>query len=750
MATNRLGLFIFGLFLFLCSSTKAQHHLPYLEIEHEEDWAKIDVTQLKATYTFQSLLGDLDLHYTISNHSNDSVDVNFIYPHHRDQNLYRFSATINERTIELQSKPIRLVRQEIKQLTQRQNTLGIAPPYIRLELGKIPPQTLFTVVVSYTTLIPYAAGYYQFSLPERISKRSRSYTETFQATKSLKAYAMETEEQFTANGQLAFQSVILNGEEKTHPVKQTAFTINKTSPSATDFKYTYQTNAMLTNHQSIHIDGCDYMLGEIYPPAEIDSTILKPREYIFILDASGSMKGKPLEAAKELIRNVLNQLTGSDRFAIIFYGIKQTETSQQTLMATPDNISKAMALIDQTQAKGGLQLNDALQSLSNYRLQPNYNRIVTIVSDGKMTIESNIHLALKTHARYAQFFILGIGNDIDYRTMNFLALTTGYSPFIIDQPENIPQRINEFEKRILTPLLRNIRLQSSIMDLDATYPKNFNSFLSNEPLHFVTKDCHKNYPKQFSILGTNGSVSFDKTILIPTKQTEALSKAIQFYWVKQAIDYLLKEEDRCGERCKKDGRYRKTIEEIGTHHNVSTPYNLFIQNYGATQGYNDYDSDGDQVMDWQDNCPFERGDSAGKGCPDHRLNPTERIQKIESQSNSLLYFVEFDFDKAKIRPEDSEKLDQLSRLFKENPTLEFTLIGHTDAFGTEEHNNQLSYQRAKAVKDYLILRGIQADRIQLIAKGAKELKHPECAIAEQCSDWKNFENRRVIINIKKD
>lgn len=72
----------------------------------------------------------------------------------------------------------------------------------------------------------------------------------------------------------------------------------------------------------------------------------------------------------------------------------------------------------------------------------------------------------------------------------------------------------------------------------------------------------------------------------------------------------------------------------------------------------------------------------------------------------------YDFDKATLRPESEEALDELVKLLADNPNITIEMASHTDRVGTEEYNLDLSERRAKAVIDYLISKGIAPERLQ--------------------------------------
>ncbi|MDE6489150.1 MAG: OmpA family protein, partial [Paramuribaculum sp.] len=82
----------------------------------------------------------------------------------------------------------------------------------------------------------------------------------------------------------------------------------------------------------------------------------------------------------------------------------------------------------------------------------------------------------------------------------------------------------------------------------------------------------------------------------------------------------------------------------------------------------------------------------------------------------------YDFDKATLRPESKEALDQLVGMLRDNPNITIEMTSHTDRIGTDDYNIDLSKRRAKAVVDYLIEAGIAPDRLQFHGFGKSRPK----------------------------
>ena len=79
---------------------------------------------------------------------------------------------------------------------------------------------------------------------------------------------------------------------------------------------------------------------------------------------------------------------------------------------------------------------------------------------------------------------------------------------------------------------------------------------------------------------------------------------------------------------------------------------------------------------------------------------------------SLIENVFYDFDKADLRPETKTALDELVVILNENPNVTIEMASHTDRWGSDKYNNELSQRRAQSVIDYLISKGINKERLQ--------------------------------------
>src|SRR5262249_60927713 len=89
------------------------------------------------------------------------------------------------------------------------------------------------------------------------------------------------------------------------------------------------------------------------PPHRPATELIPPREYVFILDVSGSMIGYPLDTAKHLMRDLLGRLRTSDRFNVLLSSAASSLYAEQSVEASKSQIDLAIKFIDAQNGGGG-------------------------------------------------------------------------------------------------------------------------------------------------------------------------------------------------------------------------------------------------------------------------------------------------------------------------------------------------------------------------------------------------------------
>ena len=111
--------------------------------------------------------------------------------------------------------------------------------------------------------------------------------------------------------------------------------------------------------------------------------------------------------------------------------------------------------------------------------------------------------------------------------------------------------------------------------------------------------------------------------------------------------------------------------------------------------------------------------------------------RMMTDGKFITYGITFDVGKSTIKPESMGEINRIVQLMTENPTLKFSVEGHTDSTGNAASNQTLSEQRSQAIVDKLVELGIAKDRLTAVGKGQNN------PIADNSTDEGRAKNRRV-------
>ncbi len=155
------------------------------------------------------------------------------------------------------------------------------------------------------------------------------------------------------------------------------------------------------------------------------------------------------------------------------------------------------------------------------------------------------------------------------------------------------------------------------------------------------------------------------------------------------------------------------------------------------------DSDGDSVADHEDRCPNTSGLPSNFGCPEEKPAPAKataekkEITVVREKLATAARAVQFESSKAILKDASYDVLDEVVAIMRQSASYSLSISGYTDDVGEDDENLKLSQDRAKACYDYLLFRGIKAERIRFTGFGeARPIASNETAEGRE-------QNRRV-------
>ena len=164
-----------------------------------------------------------------------------------------------------------------------------------------------------------------------------------------------------------------------------------------------------------------------------------------------------------------------------------------------------------------------------------------------------------------------------------------------------------------------------------------------------------------------------------------------------------------------------------------------LDNFEDNDGCPDLDNDGDGIADTMDKCPNEpetvNGYQDEDGCPD--TPPVVEKPVIEMGKSLIFPGVTFQSGKALLTEEAMQTLQTVYQMLRDNPTVRIEIRGYTDNYGSAAKNLDLSQKRAAAVKQFLVGKGIESNRMVAIGFGQDK------PIASNATAAGRAQNRRI-------
>ncbi|XP_029351077.1 inter-alpha-trypsin inhibitor heavy chain H5 isoform X2 [Echeneis naucrates] len=197
-----------------------------------------------------------------------------------------------------------------------------------------------------------------------------------------------------------------------------------------------------------------------------------PKNVVFVIDTSASMLGKKIRQTKDALFTILRDLRPDDRFNFISFSSKIKVWQPDRLVpVTPLTVRDAKKFILSLMPTGGTNINDAIQTgssllrryLSGPDASPNSVSLIIFLTDGRPTVGEVQSVAILGNTRSAveeQFcvFTIGIGNDVDYRLLERMALENCGMMRRIHEEADAGAMLKGFYDEIGTPLLSDIRI----------------------------------------------------------------------------------------------------------------------------------------------------------------------------------------------------------------------------------------------------------------------------------------------------
>ena len=314
----------------------------------------------------------------------------------------------------------------------------------------------------------------------------------------------------------------------------------------------------------------NHFLLMLQPPRQTRPDAIPAREYIFIVDVSGSMHGFPLDISKRLLKDLISGLKPTDRFNVLLFSGGSAVLAEESLSATPEHISQAIGFIDHQQGGGGTELLPAMQRALALKQAAGCSRTLVIATDGYVSVEEETFDLIRQNLGQANLFAFGIGSGVNRHLIEGMAHVGKGEPFIITNPEEAPAKAERFRQLIASPMLTQVKLNVTGFDAYDIEPANIPDVLSDRPV-IVFGKWRGEAKGTLTISGVTGEGRFRQNIAVDAVKPSPANDALCLLWARERIA-LLSDYNLLGA----DDKRIQEVTDLGLRYHLLTAYTSFV------------------------------------------------------------------------------------------------------------------------------------------------------------------------------
>jgi len=314
----------------------------------------------------------------------------------------------------------------------------------------------------------------------------------------------------------------------------------------------------------------NHFLLMVQPPARVRAEDIPAREYIFVFDVSGSMGGFPLDTGKALIRDLISHLRPTDTFDLILFSGDQRTMAPSSVPATPANVRRAIAIIDDERGGGGTELDAALQEAEAIPRAPNASRSVVLLTDGFIAEEREAFTRVSRNVNRTNVFAFGIGSSVNRHLIEGVARAGQGEPFIVTKPDEAAAVAARFRRYIESPVLTDVDVSFQGFDAYEVEPARQADLFAERPIVVVGK-WRGARRGTIVVTGRTPSGRFESRADVSTTSSRPENSALPLLWARSKIARLA-DVGIDGD----DARAAEEVTALGLRYSLLTRYTSFI------------------------------------------------------------------------------------------------------------------------------------------------------------------------------
>lgn len=565
---------------------------PYFAVQSDDP--SVDRLPLKSTQVEVRVLGviaDVRVVQQYRNEGTRALEARYVFPGSPRAAVYGMTVRLGDRELQAQIREKQKAQQEYQQAKSMGKTAALLEQHrenvFQMNVANILPGDVVDVELRYTELLLPTDGVYSFVFPTVVGPRyngaggSESGKGGPWVSTPYLPEGQTTRDSFALKVELQSPVPLVDIRSPSHRIElqqimqsQALVSLGAEEGQSNnrDFVLDYRLSGASFESGVLLSKGVDenFFLALIAPPAKVKSQMLVPREYIFVVDISGSMHGFPLDTAKHLLKNLVGALRPSDSFNVLLFSGSSSMLAAESQTATPANIKRALDMLDTTMGSGGTELLPALRQALAVPADPERARSFVVVTDGYVTVEREAFELVRNNLDKANLFAFGIGKSVNRQLIEGLARAGQGEPFVILNKASADEQAERFRQMIDAPVLANPQVRFDGLEVYDVEPVALPDLFAQRPLVVFGKwrgEAHGN----LLVEGHCAAGPYRVEVPIEPQMASEGNRALGYLWARHKVASLSDQETLEG-----GYTYSQAILDLGLKYSLLTAYTSFI------------------------------------------------------------------------------------------------------------------------------------------------------------------------------
>ena len=565
---------------------------PYFFVEGADpDPDSFPLKETKVSSQINGVIADTYVTQTYTNEGKTPINAKYIFPASTKASVHGMTMQIGNRLITARIKEKEEAREEFEEAKSQGKSASLLeqqrPNVFSMDVANVMPNDTVVIELHYTEMVVSTEGSYQFVFPTVTGPRYTSSPEDPGKDDNQWVSTPYLKEGKTPSGRYDIAVSLSTGVPVTDiTCRSHSIKIDKSSASAAritledpkdfagdrDFILDYKLTGQDVNCGLLLDQGEEenFFMLMIQPPKRYDPEDIPPREYIFLMDVSGSMYGFPLDTAKGLIKDLVTSLRDTDTFNLILFSGASSRMSPVSVPATAENIQRAVELIDRQEGGGGTEMAPALRDALAIPKTEGTSRSIITITDGYISGEKEIFGIISQNLADTDFFSFGIGDSVNRYLIDGIAKVGLGESFVVTDDKDALDTAKRFCTYIQAPLLTDIQVSYNGFEVYDVEPAALPTLFAQRPIVLFGK--WRGEPGgSIQVTGRSGNRDYVQDIQV-SQASIGSNPGISYLWARTMVENLTDYNTGLEE----DDSIKKEVTQLGLKYSMMTPYTSFV------------------------------------------------------------------------------------------------------------------------------------------------------------------------------